>query len=197
MSPSATRGGWLRHVSALSNHRYSTWLLATIAFADSSFLPIPPDLLLVPMILFRPERIRLLLVICTIASSLGAALGYLIGYELWSVIGAPLVEFYGYTEGFAAYQRLVDNWGVWIIVAKAFTPLPFKIAAIAAGVGAMNPVSFMVAAICGRALHFAMVGALVTLCGGRILAVIARYERPFAVISVLVLIGLFVAFHLS
>jgi membrane protein YqaA with SNARE-associated domain len=197
MNPSATRGGWLRHVSALSNHRCSTWLLAAIAFADSSFLPIPPDLLLVPMILFRPERVRLLLVICTIASSLGAALGYLIGYGLWSVIGAPLVEFYGYTDGFAAYQRLVDNWGVWIIIAKAFTPLPFKIAAIAAGVAAMNPVSFMAAAIFGRALHFAMVGALVTLCGGRSLALIARYERPFAVISVLVLIGLFVAFHLS
>jgi len=197
MNASATRGGWLRHVSALSNHRYSTWLLAAIAFADSSFLPIPPDLLLVPMILFRPERVRLLLVICTIASSLGALLGYLIGYGLWSVIGAPLVEFYGYTDGFAAYQRLVDNWGVWIIIAKAFTPLPFKIAAIAAGVAAMDPVSFMVAAILGRALHFAMVGALVVLCGGRVLALIARYERSFAVISVLVLIGLVVAFHLS
>jgi len=196
MSVSAASGGWLGRISALSNHRYSTWLLGAIAFADSSFLPIPPDLLLVPMTLFRPERVRLLLVICTIASSLGAALGYLIGYGLWSVIGAPLVEFYGYTAGFAAYQRLVDNWGVWIIVAKAFTPLPFKIAAIAAGVAAMDPVSFMVAVILGRALHFVMVGGLLMLCGGRILALIARYERPFAVISVLVLIGLFVAFHL-
>jgi membrane protein YqaA with SNARE-associated domain len=197
MSDSAARGGWLRHVSALSNHRYSTWLLAAIAFADSSFLPIPPDLLLVPMILFRPERVRLLLVICTVASSLGAALGYLIGYGLWNVIGQPLVDFYGYADGFAAYQRLVDNWGVWIIIAKAFTPLPFKIAAIAAGVAAMNPVSFMLASIFGRALHFVMVGALLMLCGARILALVERYERPFAVISVLVLIGLIVAFHLS
>jgi membrane protein YqaA with SNARE-associated domain len=197
MSDSAARGGWLRHVSALSNHRYSTWLLAAIAFADSSFLPIPPDLLLVPMILFRPERIRLLLVICTVASSLGAALGYLIGYGLWSVIGQPLVDFYGYAEGFAAYQRLVDNWGVWIIIAKAFTPLPFKIAAIAAGVAAMDPVAFMLASIFGRALHFAMVGGLLVLFGGRVLALVERYERPFAVISVVVLIGLAVAFHLS
>jgi membrane protein YqaA with SNARE-associated domain len=197
MNASATRGGWLRRVSALSNHRCATWLLAATAFADSSFLPIPPDLLLVPMILFRPERLRRLLVICTIASSLGALLGYLIGYGLWSVIGAPLVQFYGYTDAFAAYQRLVANWGVWIIIAKAFTPLPFKIAAIAAGVAAMDPVLFMVAATLGRALHFAMVGALVMLCGGRILALIGRYERTFAVISVLVLIGLVVAFHLS
>ena len=197
MSDPAARGGWLGRVSALSNHRYSTWLLAAVAFADSSFLPIPPDLLLVPMILIRPERTLWLLVICTVGSSLGAAVGYLIGYGLWSVIGAPLIEFYGYADGFAAYQRLVDNWGVWIIIAKAFTPLPFKIAAIAAGVAAMNPVSFMLASIFGRALHFAMVGALLTLYGGRILALLARFERPLAVISLLVVIGLVVvAYHL-
>jgi membrane protein YqaA with SNARE-associated domain len=197
MSASEAGGGWLRHVSALSTHRYSTWALAAIAFADSSFLPVPPDLLLVPMILMRPERTFLLLVICTLSSSLGAAAGYLIGYGLWGVIGAPLIEFYGYVEAFAAYQRLVDEWGFWFIIAKAFTPLPFKIAAIAAGVAAMHPLSFMIAAVVGRALHFAMVGALLMLYGGRILALVARYERPFAVISVLVLIGLFVAFHLS
>jgi membrane protein YqaA with SNARE-associated domain len=188
--------GWLRHVSALSRHRRSTWLLAAIAFADSSFLPVPPDLLLVPMVLFRPERLRLLLVICTVASSLGATVGYMIGYGLWSVIGAPLIEFYGYADGFAAYQRLIGDWGVWII-AKAFTPLPFKIAAIAAGVAAMDPVSFMIASIFGRALHFAMVGTLLMLFGGRILTLVARYEKPFAVISILVLVGLVVAFHLS
>jgi membrane protein YqaA with SNARE-associated domain len=189
--------GWLRHVSALSRHRHSAWLLAAIAFADSSFLPVPPDLLLVPMILFRPERLRSLLVICTVASSLGAAVGYLIGYGLWSVIGAPLIDFYGHADGFAAYQRLIANWGVWIIIAKAFTPLPFKIAAIAAGVAAMDPVSFMLASIFGRALHFAMVGGLLMLFGGRILALVARYEKPIAVISILVLVVLVVAFHLS
>jgi membrane protein YqaA with SNARE-associated domain len=197
MSASEAGGGWLRHVSALSTHRYSTWALAAIAFADSSFLPVPPDLLLVPMIVMRPERTFLLLVICTIASSFGAAAGYLIGYGLWGVIGAPLIEFYGYVDAFAAYQRLVDEWGFWFIIAKAFTPLPFKIAAIAAGVAAMHPLSFMIAAVLGRTLHFAMVGALLVFYGGRILALVARYERPFAVISVLVLIGLFVAFHLS
>jgi membrane protein YqaA with SNARE-associated domain len=189
--------GWLRHVSALSRHRHSAWLLAAIAFADSSFLPVPPDLLLVPMILFRPERLRSLLVICTVASSLGAGVGYLIGYGLWSVIGAPLIDFYGHADGFAAYQRLIANWGVWIIIAKAFTPLPFKIAAIAAGVAAMDPVSFMLASIFGRALHFAMVGGLLMLFGGRILALVARYEKPIAVISILVLVVLVVAFHLS
>ena len=98
---------------------------------------------------------------------------------------------------FLVYQRVVHDWGFWFIIAKAFTPLPFKIAAIAAGVAAMPFLSFMIAAIIGRALHFAMVGALLTLYGGRILALLARFERPFAVISVLVVIGLVVvAYHL-
>ncbi len=196
MSASEARGGWLRHVSALSQHRYSTWALAGIAFADSSFLPVPPDLLLVPMVLLRPERVYFLLAICIVASTLGAVVGYLIGYGLWSIIGAPMIEFYGYVDAFTAYQHMVEDWGFWFIIAKAFTPLPFKIAAIAAGVAAMNPVTFMIAAVLGRTLHFAMVGALLVLFGDRILTLAARYERPFAVIAVLALIGLFVAFHL-
>jgi membrane protein YqaA with SNARE-associated domain len=190
------RAGLLRHVSAIARHRYSTWVLAAIAFVDSAFLPVPPDLLLVPMILIRPERTAVLLLICTIASALGAGTGYLIGYGLWSVIGAPLVEFYGYGDAFAAYQRLVHDWGFWFIIAKAFTPIPFMIAAIAAGVAAMPPLAFMIAATVARGLHFVMLGVLLALYGGRILALVARYERPFAVISVLVVIGLVVAYHL-
>lgn len=180
----------MRHVAALSRHRYSRWVLGAIAFADSSFLPVPPDLLLVPMILFRRERVLPLLLICTLGSSLGAALGYVIGYGLWTNVGAPLVEFYGYGDKFAAFEHLVAVWGVWIIIAKAFTPIPFKIAAIGAGVAAMDPLTFMAAAVVGRALHFAMVGALVTVCGGKLMALTAHYERPLAILSVVAVIGL-------
>jgi membrane protein YqaA with SNARE-associated domain len=191
-----TRRGWLRHVAALANHRHSTWLLAAVAFADSSFLPVPPDLLLVPMLLMRPERTRFLMVVCTVASTLGAALGYVIGWGLWSTVGVWLVEFYNCQASFAAYQHLVAEWGVPIIIVKAFTPIPFKIAAIAAGVGAMNPWSFMAAALAGRAVHFAMVAILLALFGARMLAFITRYERPLAVASVVVLIGVAVAYYL-
>lgn len=190
------RRGWLRHLTALSHHRSSTWLLAGVAFADSSFLPLPPDLLLIPMSLTRPERTRFLMVVATIASSLGAVLGYLVGYELWSVVGARLVEWYGYQHGFAAYQRLVDQWGMAIIIAKAFTPFPFKIAAIAAGVAAMNPWSFIVATVAGRALHFAMLAVLLMIFGARIMALVARYERRLAIASVVAVIGIALACYL-
>src|SRR6202790_5669867 len=170
LEASVARGRWLRHVVAWAHHRHSSWALGGIAFADSSFLPIPPDLLLVPMALLRPERIKALLLICVVGSSLGAILGYVIGYGLWSSIGLPMVELYGYTENFAAYQRLVAEWGVAVIIVKAFTPVPFKIAAIAAGIAAMDPFAFMFATIVGRTLHFGMAGAVLVFCGPRILA---------------------------
>jgi membrane protein YqaA with SNARE-associated domain len=195
MEASVARGGWLRRVAAWAHHRHAPWALGGIAFADSSFLPIPPDILLVPMALLRPERIKAFLLICIVGSSLGAILGYVIGYWLWSSIGLPMVEFYGYTENFAAYQRMVAEWGVLVIIAKAFTPVPFKIAAIAAGIAAMDPFAFMFATVIGRALHFVMVGALLVLCGPKIMALITRYERPFVIVSIIALIALVIIFH--
>jgi len=195
ITATVARGGWLRHVAALAHHRYSSWALGAIAFADSSFLPIPPDILLVPMALLRPERIWRFLLICTLASSLGAVLGYVIGYALWGAVGLPLVELYGYTESFTVYQQLIAEWGVCIIIAKAFTPVPFKIAAIAAGIAAMDPAAFMIATVVGRSLHFAMVGALLVWFGPRIMTLVHRYERPLVIVTILVLIGLVVAYH--
>jgi membrane protein YqaA with SNARE-associated domain len=185
-----TRRGWLRYVEAWARHRHGAWVLAAIAFADSSFLPIPPDFLLVPMVLFQPQRVYSLSIICVAASSLGAIVGYLIGYGLWNAVGLPLVEMYGYTEQFGTYQNLFAEWGVWIIIAKAFTPIPFKIAAIAAGVAAMDPLTFMTAMFIGRALHFLIIAILLIKIGDRVMTLVMRYERSFAIVSVLVLVGL-------
>ena len=171
-------------------------MLAAVAFADSSFLPIPPDLLLVPMALVRPRQVWALSLICTVASSLGAVVGYVIGYGLWNLVGARLVELYGYGEGFTAYRDLIEQWGVWIIIAKSLTPIPFKIMAIAAGVAAMSPSAFLASAVVGRALHFAIVATLIALWGGKVMDVVSRYGRVLAVFSVLLLLGLAVVYHL-
>ncbi len=187
------RSRLVRYVEMFSEHRYGRWVLAAIAFADSSFLPIPPDLLLVPMALVRPKQIWALSLICTVASSLGAVVGYVIGYGLWGLVGARLVELYGQGEGFTAYQHLIEKWGVWIIIAKSLTPIPFKIMAIAAGVAAMNPSAFLASTAVGRALHFAIVGTLIALWGDKVMVLVAKHGRLLTVISVLVLIGLVVA----
>jgi membrane protein YqaA with SNARE-associated domain len=191
-----TRSRLVRYVETFSEHPYGRWVLAAIAFADSSFLPIPPDLLLVPMALVRPKQIWLLSLVCAVASSLGAVVGYVIGYGLWGLIGARLVELYGCGEGFIAYQHLIGKWGVWIIIAKSLTPIPFKIMAIAAGVAAMSPSAFLASAAVGRVLHFAIVATLIALWGDRVMVFVSRYGRALAIISVLGLIGIAVVQHL-
>ena len=196
MSSSADYGRRGRLVEAILQSRFAVWALAAIAFADSSFLPVPPDLLLIPLLLFRREQIWSLSVVCVVASSLGAIVGYAIGYGLWSLIGSRLIELYGSAEGFATYRALVEEWGACIIIAKAFTPVPFKIMAIAAGVAAMNPFVFIIATVIGRALHFAMIAGLVRLFGDRLRTVMASYDRPLAATSLVVLVGIAIAYYL-
>jgi hypothetical protein len=109
---------------------------------------------------------------------------------------ARLVELYGCGEGFIAYQHLIEKWGVWIIIAKSLTPIPFKIMAIAAGVAAMSPSAFLASAAVGRALHFAIVATLIALWGDKVMVFVSRYGRALAIISVLGLIGIAVVHHL-
>ena len=101
----------VRHGKAILQHRFAVWVLAAIAFADSSFLPVPPDLLFVPLALLRPKQMWWLSLICIVAASLGAVVGYTIGYGFWNLLGERVVELCGYTEGFAGYRRLVEEWG--------------------------------------------------------------------------------------
>jgi membrane protein YqaA with SNARE-associated domain len=189
----SSQSSWRSHLEALAEHRYGRWGLVIIAFADSSFLPLPPDLLLVPMALVRPRRVWWLCFLCTVASSLGAILGYVIGASFWNTIGVDLVAYYGCESSFAVYQDLLIRWGVYAIILKALTPLPFKIIAIAAGVGGMNPWVFLVSSFVGRALHFAMIGGTIALWGDRTLAVIGRYHR-FATVIGLMFVGIALAY---
>jgi membrane protein YqaA with SNARE-associated domain len=108
----------------------------------------------------------------------------------------PLVELYGYGNGFTAYQHLIEKWGVWIIIAQSLTPVPFKIMAIAAGVAAMSPTAFLASAVAGRPLHFAIVATLIALWGDNVMLFLSRYGRALAIISLLGLIAIAVAQHL-
>jgi membrane protein YqaA with SNARE-associated domain len=174
---SGSRDDWLRRAEAFSNSSSGTALLALIAFADSSVLPVLPDLLLVPMLLLRPERTLLLTAVCVVASSVGAVAGYAIGHLAWSAFGHALVEMYGQQDNFQYYQQLVENWGVWIIIAKSFTPIPFKFIAIAAGLASMDLKTFIFAAIAGRALHFAVVAVLVAYLGPKLPRLIEGFQK--------------------
>jgi len=193
---SRNREVWLRRAEAFSDSRWGLALLALIAFADSSVLPVLPDLLLVPMLLLRPRRSLLLTTVCVAASSAGALVGYGIGHLAWAAFGQTLVEIYGQADNFQRYQQIVEDWGVWIIIAKSFTPIPFKFIAIAAGLASMNLVAFTTAAIIGRTLHFAIVALLVAFWGEQFLRLVGKYEGALVGLGILSVLGLGIAWSM-
>ncbi len=145
---------------ALAADRRAPWWLAAIAFAESSFFPVPPDALLIPMALARPERAWRYALICTVASVLGGALGYLIGYALFDQLAAPLIRAYGYGDRFASFQAMYAEHGLWVILIKGLTPIPYKIVTIASGAARFDFVLFMLASLATRGARFFLIAAL-------------------------------------
>ncbi len=118
---------------SLSAHPHALWVLAAIAFIESSFFPIPPDVLLIPMVLASREKAWWIASVCTVASVLGGAAGYGIGYFLFEEVGRPLLDLYGYQEKFAEFSQLYNEWGWWIVFGAGLTPFPYKVITIASG----------------------------------------------------------------
>jgi membrane protein YqaA with SNARE-associated domain len=150
---------------ALAASSRAPWWLAAIAFAESSFFPIPPDALLIPMALARPDRAWRFAAICTVASVAGGALGYLIGYAVFDQLARPLIELYGYGERFAAFQAMYAEYGLWVILIKGLTPIPYKIVTIASGAANFSFLVFMAASIVTRGARFFIVAALLRAFG--------------------------------
>jgi membrane protein YqaA with SNARE-associated domain len=134
--------------------------LLAVSFAESSFFPIPPDILLVPMILARPRRAWRLAALCMLASVAGGLLGYAIGYFLFDAIGRPILEYNHAMGGYEALKAGFDRWGVWIIVLKGMTPIPYKLITIASGVARFSLPLFIGASIVSRSLRFFLIAAL-------------------------------------
>jgi membrane protein YqaA with SNARE-associated domain len=155
---------YLRTLALAASPR-APWWLAAIAFAESSFFPIPPDALLIPMALARPDRAWRLALVCTVASVAGGALGYFIGYAVFDQLARPVIAFYGYGARFAAFQAMYAQYGLWIILIKGLTPIPYKIVTIASGAAHFNFAVFMVASVVTRGARFFMVAALLRFFG--------------------------------
>jgi membrane protein YqaA with SNARE-associated domain len=153
------------HVLALAaSPRAGVWL-AVIAFAESSFFPIPPDALLVPMALARPDRAWRYAAICTLASVLGGMLGYLIGYAVFDLVARPVLDFYHYTASFDQFRARFAENGVYLILLKGLLPIPFKIVTIASGVSSVNFPAFVAACVVTRGARFFALAALIRAFG--------------------------------
>jgi membrane protein YqaA with SNARE-associated domain len=135
------------------------WALIAVAFAESSFFPLPPDILLIPMMLARPRDAWRLAAICKIASVVGL-LGYAIGYWGFDLVGRPILDFYHAMDRYDALKAGFDRWGVWIIILKGMTPVPYKLVTIASGVAHFDLVAFIGASIVSRSLRFFLLAAL-------------------------------------
>lgn len=153
------------HTLALAASPRAPWWLTAVAFAEASCFPIPPDALLIPMALARPREAWRLAALCTVASVIGGALGYFIGYAVFDQLAQPLIRFYGYSERFAAFQALYAQYGLWVILIKGLTPIPYKIVTIASGAAHFDFWLFMAASFVTRGMRFFLVAALLRVFG--------------------------------
>jgi membrane protein YqaA with SNARE-associated domain len=161
-------------VMALAGSPNAAWWLVLIAFAESSFFPIPPDALLVPMALARPRSAWRFAGLCTVASVVGGALGYLIGFAVFDQVARPILNLYGYGAAYAGFQAKFQEYGLWIILIKGLTPIPYKIVTIAAGAARFDFLLFMAASVLTRGLRFFLVATLLHFFGDAVRDFIER-----------------------
>ncbi len=147
-------------VLALSASERAPLWLALVAFAEGSFFPLPRDLLLIPMVLARPPRAWHLALLCTVASVCGVALGWLIGSELLNRVALPVVHFYHYDAALLALQQRFREYGVWVVLIKGLTPIPYKIVAIASGAAQFSLPLFLLASLVSRGFRFFLIAGL-------------------------------------
>jgi membrane protein YqaA with SNARE-associated domain len=139
---------------------HALWALAAVSFIESSVFPIPPDALLIPMVIAAPHRAWLIAGVCTVASVLGGGFGYLIGWGLFEEVGRPVLAFYGMEDKFAAFADNYNQYGLWWVLIAGFTPFPYKVITILSGATGLNFTLFMAASLVARGLRFFIVAGL-------------------------------------
>ncbi|WNJ99953.1 YqaA family protein [Thalassospiraceae bacterium LMO-JJ14] len=157
-----------------SAHRHAIWILALVSFAESSFFLIPPDVLLIPMVLSARTKWFRIALVCTVASVLGGLFGYFIGAFLFDEIGRPILDMYHASAKFEAVRAAYNENGVWIVFTAGFSPIPYKIFTIASGVTGMDIAPFVIASAVGRGARFFLVALLLWKFGKPIQAFIEK-----------------------
>ena len=182
---------------AAADKPYALWILGAVAFAESSFFPVPPDIMLLPMSLARPQRAWLFASLCTVASVAGGVLGYAIGALLYDSLGHWLIQLYGLGDKVEAFRASYAQWGAWIIIGKGLTPIPYKLVTITSGFAGYNIWLFILCSIIARGGRFFIVSILLNRYGD-----VVRHEMEkrlglwVAVGAAVLVLGFVVAFRL-
>ena len=172
-----------------AEHKYSTWILSIVAFAESSFFLIPPDILLIPMIIAKRVKAWTYAFICTFSSVLGGVAGYAIGYFFYSSIGVLIINAYNLSGSFNTFENYYNEYGILIVLGAGFTPFPFKFITIASGVFNLNIFLFIITAIIARGLRFYLLAGLLFVFGEKIKVLIDKYFNMLAILFFILLVG--------
>jgi len=179
----------LAMVMGWAEHRHATWYLAGLSFAESSFFPVPPDVMLAPMTLARPRRAWEFALVTTLASVLGGAAGYAIGMFAFDLI-EPALHSAGYWDKYLSTREWFHAWGVWVVFVAGFSPIPYKIFTITAGVLAMAFLPFLLASFVGRGARFFLVAGLMKLGGPKMEHFLKEYiDRLGWLVVIVVVLG--------
>jgi membrane protein YqaA with SNARE-associated domain len=180
---------------ALAARPSAPYALGIVSFAESSFFPIPPDVMLVPMCLAKPQRAWFYALVCTITSVLGGIVGYAIGALLYDSLGAWLFKVYGLTDGAEAFRASYAHYGHWIILLKGLTPIPYKLVTITSGFAGYDLFWFVVLSIVTRGARFFFLAVILNRFGPLIRGILDRHFNAVAAAAVVVFIGGFAAFR--
>ncbi len=174
---------------AAADKPYATWLLAFVSFAESSFFPIPPDTMLIPMSLARPDKAWTYATQCTLASVAGGVLGYFIGAVLYNSVGLWLVKLYGMENKIEAFRQAYAQWGSLIILIKGVTPIPYKLVTIASGFAGYSLVMFILLSFIARGMRFYLVAFLLNRYGLQARVIIEERLGLWVSVAAILLIG--------
>jgi len=172
---------------------HAAWILGAISFVESSFFPIPPDVMLIPMSLARPDKAWFYATVCTVTSVAGGVLGYFIGSVLYDSVGLWLIQLYGYGDKVEAFREAYAHWGGWIILLKGLTPIPYKIVTIASGFAGYSLPMFIALSIVARGGRFFLLAFLLNRYGEQARAIIEERLGFWVTIGAVVLVAGIVA----
>lgn len=178
---------------ALAETRYALWALALVSFVESSVFPIPPDLLLIPMCLARPDRALRIALVCTVASVLGGLAGYGLGMFLLDAVGMPVLDFYGKAAKFAEISARFNEHGAWAVLFAGVTPFPYKVITIFSGATGLDVWVFLVSSVIARGLRFFLIAGLLMRFGPPIRTFIEERLGLLATLAFALLFGGFAA----
>jgi len=174
---------------AAAGKPHASWIMGAVSFVESSFFPIPPDVMLIPMSLARPDRAYFYATLCTVTSVAGGVLGYFIGAYLYDSVGLWLMQLYGYGDKIEAFREAYAEWGALIILLKGMTPIPYKIVTIASGFAAYPILPFILLSFVARGMRFFLLAFLLNRYGPQARVILEERLGFWVTIGAVVLIG--------